>query len=163
MSLLTVASLLVGLALLVIVIMVVARPLLRPAPAEARPLTPREQLLDQKAAILDQIRALDFDYETNKIPQEVYELQRAFLMEQAADTLKKLDELPEATAGADVIAQINEAIVALRSRPVPSPGVVPAGSNGRGGYCTHCGHELDQGHRFCARCAHPVPLPKPPT
>lgn len=159
MASLTIASILVGLALLVVVVLFVARPLLRPAPVESKPLTRRDELLEQKAAILDEIRALDFDHETAKIPEDVYDLQRAYLLEQAATTLQALDDLPEEPAVDDVVAQINEAIAALRSRPAPVTAV--AASNGRAGFCTQCGQPLDAGDRFCASCGQPVSLPQP--
>lgn len=159
MASLTIASILVGLALLVVVVLFVARPLLRPAPVESQPLTPRGELLEQKAAILDEIRALDFDFETAKIPEDVYEQQRAFLMEQAAITLQALDDLPQVPADDDVVAQINAAIAALRTRPAPA--APPVARDGRGGYCTQCGQPLDAGDRFCAGCGRPVSLPQP--
>lgn len=162
MASLTIASILVGLALLVVVVLFVARPLLRPAPIESEPLTRRGELLEQKAAILYEIRALDFDFETAKIPEDVYDLQRTYLMEQAAITLQALDELPEEPPADDVVAQINEAIAALRSRPAPVA-VTKVASNGRAGFCTHCGEALDAGDRFCASCGQPVSLPQPTT
>ena len=156
---LTIASLLVSLALLVGVVLFVARPLLRPQPLNSAPPSLRSQLEQRKVAILDEIRALDFDYETKKIPQEAYEPQRAVLLAEAADTLQALDELPEAPASDDVVAQINDAIAALRSRPAP---VVDAGQTG-GAYCTQCGATLDEDDRFCARCGQPVRVPQPTT
>jgi hypothetical protein len=156
MSLITIATLLISLALLIIVVLIVGRPLLRPAPVEPA-LTARGALLEQKAAILDQIRDLDFDFETHKIPQEVYEGQRAFLMEQAAETLQALDELPAAPADDDIVAQINEALLALRSSQA-APGS-PGGD--AAGFCPHCGQALDAGDRFCARCGKPISVLQP--
>lgn len=162
MSLITVATILVGLGLLVLVVLFLSRPLLRPEPVESSLPSARSKLLEQKAVILDEIRALDFDHETGKMPDDVYELQRAFLLEQAAETLQALDELPEAPPPDDVVAQINDAIAALRNRPAPVPQTT-ARNNGRAGFCTACGQPLDVGDRFCASCGQAVSVPQPTT
>ncbi len=92
-----IGSILVGLALLALVGIFIARPFLRPQERSAA-LTEQEQLLIEKEALLDQIQALDFDHETGKLPTEVHALQRGKLVEQATAVLQALDTAGGAAA-----------------------------------------------------------------
>lgn len=49
-------------------------------------------LHDQREAILDAIRVLDFDFQTGKIIEDEYRLQRASLVTHGADILRQIDE-----------------------------------------------------------------------
>ncbi|MBK7177537.1 MAG: hypothetical protein IPH82_10165 [Chloroflexi bacterium] len=66
----TTGSILLGLALILLVGLFIAQPLLLPEEKKARSRSPRQKLLAQKAALLEEVRALDFDYDTGKIPQK---------------------------------------------------------------------------------------------
>ena len=145
-------SILLGLALLIVVGLFLARPLLIAQPQKTKSLARRQQLEQEKEAYLNQIRALDFDHETGKIPSDVYEEQRAILVKEAAVILKTLDEIP--AAGADVVSQIEAAVAERRRGYLVS-------SNGHAGFCTQCGHPLDAGDRFCARCGQPLQVSQP--
>ena len=138
-------SILLGLALLVIVALYLARPLLKPAPRTSAVTDRRRELERNKEAYLDEIRSLDFDHETGKVPTEVYEEQRAHLVQEAAVVYKELDVLP--AAGEDVYTQIEVAMA-------------PTG-NGQGGFCTNCGQPHDVGDKFCARCGQPLRVAEP--
>lgn len=145
-------SILLGLALLVLVALFLARPLLKPAPRTS-PLSDRRRELERnKDAYLDEIRSLDFDYETGKVPPEVYEQQRAHLVQEAAVIFQELDELP--AAGDDTYTQIEAAIAARRQQ------IAPAG-NGQVGFCTNCGQPYDAGDKFCAHCGQPLKVAEP--
>jgi hypothetical protein len=145
-------SILLGLALLVIVALFLARPLLKPAPRTSSISDRRRELERDKEAYLDEIRSLDFDHETGKVPTEVYEQQRAHLVQEAAVVYKALDELP--AAGGDVYAQVEAAIAARRQQ------VAHAG-NGQVGFCTNCGQPHDAGDKFCAHCGQPLRIAEP--
>jgi hypothetical protein len=147
-----IGSILLGLALLIVVALYLARPLLTAQPQAAISVTGRQQLEQEKESYLDEIRALDFDYETGTIPTDVYEQQRAQLLDDAAAVLKALDELPE--AGDDAYSQIEEAVAVRRHQHAIS-------SNGQSGYCTQCGQPLDAGDKFCARCGQPQQVAQP--
>jgi hypothetical protein len=148
-----IGSIFLGLALLLLVALFLARPLLlkhsQPHGAYANE---RHQLEQEKEAYLGEIRALDFDHETGKIPTEVYQLQRDQLRSEAAAILKTLDELPEADG--DVYAQIEAAVASRRHQQALS-------ANGQISYCTACGQPLDQGDKFCASCGQPVEVAAP--
>ncbi len=145
----TAGSILLGLALLVLVALFVARPLWQGDEQGQRTRTDRQRLLDQKEAILAQISALDFDYDTSKLPAEVYQPQRAALVAEAAAILQRLDALPHHDTRD---AEIEAAIARLR-------GQVTVPVNGHGRYCSQCGTPVDPADKFCAHCGHKVTAP----
>jgi hypothetical protein len=149
-----IGSILLGLSLLLVVGLFLARPLLIAKPQPTKHLTRRQQLEQDKEAYLSEIRALDFDYETGNIPPEVYDQQRAQLVQEAAAILKELDDLP--AEDGDVYSQIEAAVAARRHQPAIS-------SNGQARFCTQCGHPLDAGDKFCSRCGQVVQVVQPTT
>ncbi len=154
----TIGTILLGLALLALVALYLARPFLAPDPQQHRT-TRRQSLLTQKELFLDQIRALDFDFDTNKVPEAVYKKQREHLFGEAKALLQQLDEL-ESHLAADsslanssdaVDAEIEAAIARLRqARPRATDG------NGHAAYCTQCGQPAGPGDKFCAYCGHKI-------
>ena len=91
-------AILLALALLILAGVFVTRPLWMPHATEEpkQALSRREALEAEKAVLLDEIRALDFDHETGKIPEAVYQQQRQRAVQQAAEILQQLDTLTEA-------------------------------------------------------------------
>lgn len=117
-------------------------------------------LLAQKEATLEEIRALDFDYETNKLPEAAYRAQRAHLMDIAAETLKALDELGTERPPDDVAAQIEAAINRVRAQKQGGGGAATAvPANGRTQFCSQCGTQVDAADKFCAVCGHKLAVP----
>lgn len=93
----TIGSFFLGVALLLIVALFISRPLWQPHTVPpVLELTPRQALEVQKDVILDQIRALDFDLETGKIPAAIHEQQRPRLVAEASELLKQIDALDQA-------------------------------------------------------------------
>jgi hypothetical protein len=88
----TPGAILLGLALLILVLLFLARPFLLHRAQEARPTT-REALYARKNAYLEQIADLDFDHETGKVPDNIYQQERQQLLIQAAIILRQLDSL----------------------------------------------------------------------
>ena len=168
-------SILLGVALLVLVGLFIARPFLRPLEQEDR-LTEQQHLAEEKEALLDQIQALDFDHDTGKIPTELHERQRAHLMEQAAAVLQALDTVEggqpavlaqEDERVVDVDIEIEAAIARLRrqrsqktavSTPTSPTATVAAQTNGQARFCPQCGTATDPEDRFCANCGHNLVL-----
>jgi NADH pyrophosphatase NudC (nudix superfamily) len=165
-------SILLGVALLVLTGLFVARPFLRPQ-EEERELTEYQLLLEEKEHLLDQIQALDFDHDTGKLPTEVHALQRARMMEQAAAVLEAIDQasaepVPAAAVAdsVDVDIEVEAAIARLRRQrtqkaaalvtatPVAKVGVV----NGHARFCPQCGTATDPDDKFCAHCGHKLTL-----
>jgi hypothetical protein len=169
-----IGSILLGVALLVLVGLFVARPFLRAQDGEAV-LTDRQLLLEEKEHLLDQIQALDFDHETGKLPTQLHELQRARLMEQATAVLQAIDALDGLQAPApapapeedavDVDIEIEAAIARMRQQrgqksAPPASTSTPAvtAANGYARFCPQCGTATDPGDRFCAHCGHNLTL-----
>ncbi|MAU01345.1 MAG: hypothetical protein CL608_29745 [Anaerolineaceae bacterium] len=167
-----IGSILLGVALLVLLGLFLARPFLRTHEGEAV-LTERQLLLEEKEHLLDQIQALDFDHDTGKLPTELHELQRARLMEQATAVLQAIDAFdgepkpgpaPEEDA-VDVDIEIEAAIARTRQQqaqkaapPAPAPASAAAPANGHARFCPQCGTPTDPGDRFCAHCGHNLTL-----
>lgn len=149
-----IGSILLGLALLILIALFLARPILT-APLQSTAFSDRRRELEErKEAYLNEIRALDFDHETGKVPTEVYEQQRAQLVVDAAAILKELDQLP--VVDDDVYSQIEAAIAARRHHQSLS-------GNGQHGFCAQCGQPVDLDDKFCSHCGQPLKLADPAT
>lgn len=124
---LTIGSALMGAAVVLIVILFLARPFAMPEDEEKR--IDREEidsLLLRKESILRDIRELDDDYEAAKVAPELYNRTRPQMVKQAALLMKQLDEhgyveLPPAIVDAqgvgaqDVDARIEAAVRRMRT------------------------------------------------
>ena len=174
----TIGSIFLALALLVLVSLYVARPLLKPVSRSRSRLTTYQALTAQKEAILVQIRSLDFDYSTGKLTDADYHRKREEFMVQAEDIYRRLDELedqvatteqPSATrttgATSDIENEIEAAIARRRSHPAPEAPVSsqtpqPAASNGKTKSCPECGRPTEADDKFCANCGHKLLNPQ---
>lgn len=161
-----IGSILLGVALLVLVGLFVARPFLRAQEGEVV-LTEQQFLLEEKEYLLDQIQALDFDHDTGKLPTELHELQRARLVEQATAVLQAIDAAdgaphlvlaPDDDTAVDVDIEVEAAIARLRrqrsEKPAPPASLPVAATNGHARFCPQCGTPTDPDDRFCASCGH---------
>lgn len=158
----TIGSILLGVALAVLVGLVLARPLLQASREEQGKVSRRQLLLAEKEAILAQIRDLDFDHDTGKMPDEIHQHQRAQLMNSAADILRQLEQLevkasqppaPVVNGAVDVDDDIETAVARMRQgKKVKSTPKPQAASANGGGYCPQCGNPFDAGDKFCVSC-----------
>lgn len=161
----SIGSILLGLALLIISGLFLAQPFLVSREQEERPRSRKQQLLAQKEAVLEEIRALDFDYETGKIPEDVHQVQREHLVMTATAVLKEIDALGVEAPPDDVAAQIEAAINRVRAQKQVTPAAsgVPlktaVSSNGHTQFCPQCGAKVDGGDKFCAACGHKLAIP----
>ena len=177
----TIGSIFLGLALLILVGLFVTRPLLKRQPRRRSNTSAYEDLLAQKEAVLTQILNLDFDYDTGKVPVSEYKKLRADYVGEATAILKQLDALETGEEIVDSVskktegettksqaAEIEAAIALLRQSPAkstPSPSSSPPdlktySGNGKAVYCTQCGQPADSNDKFCASCGHKVPQPQ---
>lgn len=147
----TIGSILLGLALLLLVLLYLARPFLRKEETTATFTSSRQQLLAQKEALLTQISALDFDFETGKVPETLYQQQRAEMVAKAAIIFEQLAALPQDEA---VDSEIEAAIAQLRTQLAS-----PVSANGHGRTCPECGTAVDPNDKFCAHCGHKLANP----
>ncbi|HID52048.1 MAG TPA: zinc ribbon domain-containing protein [Anaerolineae bacterium] len=150
----TLSSILLGAALLILTGVYLARPFLQKDDEAERPLTQRERLLNTKEAILAEIRQTDFDFETGKIPADVHEQERAFLMQQAADVLRQIDEYDAHPNPVDT--EIEAAVARIRRQGAPATAAASAAvaANGKAKFCPQCGSPVDPGDKFCTSCGH---------
>ncbi|GAB4568912.1 MAG: hypothetical protein Kow0077_00540 [Anaerolineae bacterium] len=127
-------SLILGVVIVALTLLVVAWPFITSGREKAREngqlSSELEQLLFEREAILDAIRNLDFDYETGKLTEEDYQLERESWVQRGVEVLKAIDVLQQesaengagtstGTAGAvvpdeDLDAQIEAAVAARR-------------------------------------------------
>lgn len=178
-----IGSIFLLLALLVVIGLFIARPLLD---REAIIITPEEDqkeheistLLAERDRILTALEELDFDNALGKIPSEDYTIQRARLVKQGAEVLRKLDEFNGDTSDAAIERRIEEAIAERRlTTSGAGEAEVIQGSQGfivdaddevevqlaarrrarqdkSAGFCPQCGRPVQQSDRFCPKCGY---------
>jgi hypothetical protein len=157
-------SLLLGLALLLVVAFIVARPLIEKRGLREKEFGPADRLLAQRETVLNALRDLDFDHTTGKITAEDYAPQRAELVAQGVAVLKQLDELGVAPNGASASAD-DEIERAVRARRKVAPravddlieGEVAARRRARAPAadavtCPQCGASAQASDKFCPQC-----------
>jgi hypothetical protein len=152
----TTGSILIGIALLILVGLFLVRPLLQATQREQKRLSHRQALLAEKDAILDQIRDLDFDRDTGKMPDEIHRRQREQLMESAAAILQQLEPLdgspPTSIIEESGVDAAIEAAVARVRQGAPKQQARPTRSSKASGFCPNCGKPFDGGDNFCVSC-----------
>lgn len=129
----TTGSILLSLALLMGVAFFVARPFLMPASSRRhlQANSQRQNLLAQKEKLLAQLQALEFDLATGKVPEEIYQTQRATWTSEAAGILRQLDQLDQTSPTTTAIdRQIEDVVRRLRFSPPPTVSSQPAFANG---------------------------------
>ncbi len=161
-------ALLLLIAVLLITAAIVTRPFLadqpgrrNSTPGTAAGMQPFDQqvstLLAEKEHLLNIIQELDFDRDTGKIPQDLYQANRTEMLQQAAGLLMKLDELgykePEKKSAAAHPAgkraeydDLDELIARRRL----------AKTSKAEGFCAKCGSAIQATDRFCPKCGKTV-------
>lgn len=172
---LTLGSVLLGAALILIVVLFLARPFAVRENEEER--VDREEidgLLLRKESLLRDIRELDDDFEASKVAPEMYQRTRPQLMKQAAIIMKQLDEhgyaegtAPAVVAAADIDAQIEAAVRRVRTpeqlddqieaavrqaRAKPGAPAMPPANGKAAQFCPQCGRRVEPDDRFCPKC-----------
>ena len=172
---LTIGSVLLGIALLLIVILYLARPFVMPEDEAVR--LDREEvdgLVLRRDALLRQIRDLDDDMEAAKVAPELYQRNRPQLVRQAAVIMQQLDahgysDAPAAPIAADLDAQMEAAVRRLRTpeqvdadieaavraarAAAPVAATVPSAAAAVG-FCPRCGRRVEADDRFCPKCGY---------
>jgi len=168
-----IGSIFLILAVLVPVVLFIARPLME---RSATIVTTEEHdyshLLAERDRILNAVQELDFDHALGKIPDEEYPAQRSNLMRTGADVLRQIDEfegqfvVTNAEADDRIEAEIAarktarppidpddelEALIANRRR-VQKESDQPK----TGGFCPQCGNCVQATDRFCPKCGQPL-------
>lgn len=152
----TIGSILLGLALLFVVVLFLARPFIAGNQAEDETrseaeIADLETLLFRKERLLREIKELDEDAESAKIAPELYQRRRAEVVMQAALVMQQIDAQYPA-ADTDLPDELDVAIeAAVRRRREAKPA---APDDRSGGYCPQCGRPVDPDDHFCASCGH---------
>ena len=168
-----IGSIFLILAVLVPVVLFIARPLME---RSATIVTTEEHdyshLLAERDRILNAVQELDFDHALGKIPDEEYPAQRANLMRTGAEVLRQIDEFEgqfviiDAEADDRIEAEITarkvarlpidpddelEALIANRRRTQKETDQPKTG-----GFCPQCGNCVQETDRFCPKCGKPL-------
>ncbi len=150
-----IGSLLLGLALAILIVPVVAGPLMDRRRAEAGSRRPDGTIAGQAAPDLTRqsaliaLRDLDFDFSTGKIVQEDYTPLRAQLLAEAAEALQAEDA---AAPQPDLDAEIEAAVRAVRSAKAPAAARLLAAPASLSVHCPQCQAPALKGDRFCHEC-----------
>ncbi|MCA9932468.1 MAG: zinc ribbon domain-containing protein [Ardenticatenaceae bacterium] len=172
----TAGSIFLGIALLIAVLTYLTYPFWGAEEQERRERRSKRDLLnEQKEAILAQMRSLDFDFETGKIPEELHGPQRAQLLAEATAVLQELDTLSgkrsrvatdddieaaiararQAKPAGDGHGSADDAIEAAIAHARTKPSAPTATANGkRSRFCPQCGQAVDPTDKFCSTCGH---------
>jgi hypothetical protein len=109
------ASILLFLALLLLVALFVARPLLQDEDWQSVD-EHGAQLAAERERVLDALADLDSDWELGKVPEEIYTGQRAQLVGEGAAVLKAIEEYQPAPSSSKEIGDAKlEALIAART------------------------------------------------
>ncbi|MCS7056893.1 MAG: zinc ribbon domain-containing protein [Thermoflexales bacterium] len=142
-------TILLGIALLIIVVVVIALPLLDRKTPAVQPPSRREALEQERRTIISAIRELDFDYRTGKIDEEDYKRLRESRVARGAQILRELAELDEAER--DVDAEIEAQVARFRTVQATD-----GRARAKSVICSSCGHAAGAGDKFCPQCGHPL-------
>lgn len=142
-------SLLIIIAMLVLVIAFVYRPI---QSKQYSSVSQEEQqiseLLARRDQVLDALVELEFDQRMGKVPDEVFSVQRSNLVSSGAEILRKLDKYDIAkiegnlTGGPDPLEAMIAERRSLRSNE----------DKEKNNYCFNCGEATDLDDLFCANC-----------
>lgn len=155
-------AILVLLALLIVVGLFLAAPLMRGARPRRLDESPQvSALLAERDRVINSLQELDFDFKLGKVPEAAYPEQRAGLLRRGAAILRQLDELsPAPSSGTDAAGRIQQAVdtsspgAGLQDDRIESMLAARrlARHNKSAGFCPHCGRAVLLSDRFCPNC-----------
>ncbi len=163
-----IAALLTALAVLIVVAIFVARPLLQRRAPVSRRSAETSSLEAELDRTIDTLRELEFDRALGKIPDDEFPARRQELVARGADQLRHLDEVRGSLgeAAADRAQAFEREVASRRRAPAATREAAfeaeiaarraPSGAgNGNGrkaGFCPACGSPVQVGDKFCPRC-----------
>jgi hypothetical protein len=180
----TIGAIFFSIAILGIVGLYVAKPLLQPRIGRKGRISRYDRLQVQKEALLIRISDLDFDFETARLTEADYKHQRAKIMTKATSILMQMDKLDarspisesESAQGesvktsSDIDAEIEAAVAQIRTSVEPTGGVNIKQESGEKRpsqdpkneriICAQCGNAAGYGDKFCTICGHALKQPQ---
>ena len=160
----TLGSILLGAALVLVVVLFLARPFAGHKTGRDGDAGEQRDEVDglflRKEAILHQIRELDDDFETAKIAPELYRRARPELVTQAALLMKQIDEpnpAPATALSGEIDRQIEATVRQMRARSGRQPTLEDGAA---ATLCPQCLNPVGTGDRFCSQCGH-ILIPEP--
>lgn len=132
----------------------------RPLQAVAEGMDPKlAELYARRDALYQALRDAKFDLEIGKLSTEDYEQQSARLKHQAADVLRRIDQLEATLVTPELDASIEKRVAERRHEPQELKRSTPRADTpmrAAAGFCTQCGAALVPGDRFCGKCGQPA-------
>lgn len=163
-----IGALLLLLAVLILVVLFVARPFSPPSFRTVKQDQETSALLAEREQILDAVQELDFDNSLGKIPPGEYERQRSLLLQKGAVVLRRLDQRNGIRAASSE-ARLEAEIASRRPdsdskrKPLNDEDLEDliakrrgAHNQKAGGFCPHCGKPVLASDRFCPSCGQPI-------
>ncbi len=128
------------------------------------------ELITRKDSVMAAIKDLDFDYRVGKISEEDFQRFDARLRRQAIAYIQQIEKLSPQIAGMDAsleaeISRYRRATNGHAKAPSTdgepamaeqSVSTVKVVSTAKARYCTTCGEQISDTHKFCANCGTPV-------
>ena len=168
-----IGSIFLILAVLVPVVLYIARPLMeRVSTAVTAEEHDYSALLAERDRILNAVQELDFDHDLGKIPEENYPIQRAILMRAGTDVLRQIDAFESDFATSDVDDRLEAAIRERKTSMLHKADVLPVDPDDElevliasrrryqkendqpktSGFCPQCGNCVQESDLFCPKC-----------
>lgn len=157
------ATIVLLLAVLIIVIMFVAKPFIerwRPESKDGKDVSP---LLAERDRILSELQELDFDSSLGKIPADEYSSRRTVLLQQGAEVLRRLDDAQRTQAAGKRGVEAKSSAQAAPARSLSDDELEDMLAARRVrrkekavGFCPKCGKPVLQSDRFCPSCGQAV-------
>jgi hypothetical protein len=171
-----IGSIFLILALLIPVVIYIARPLMeRTATSVSHEEQDISTLLAKRDQVIATLQELDDDYNLGKIPSDYYPSQRQTLLQNGADILRRIDTYQMTPTAVNAEDRLEAAIVARRLTsdaaqvsarkngnavpPVPDDDLEQRIASRRrimqgktGGFCPKCGRPVQAADRFCPKC-----------
>ncbi len=163
-----IGSIFILLALVILIALFVARPFIERSRAKFVSEEEHEisMLMAERDRLINALQELDFDNTLGKIPAEDYPTQRALLLQQGADVLRKLDELMPSQNHGDAESRLESAIAARRADAAVGgdaqvtdddlESYIASRRSERkersAGFCPKCGRPVMRSDKFCPNC-----------
>ncbi|MCL4840965.1 MAG: hypothetical protein KJZ79_03965 [Bryobacteraceae bacterium] len=111
---------------------------------EAPGASPTQHLDERKAAIYENLRDLNFEYQLGKLSDGDYQKAKAGLQQELAKVMAAIDEVVKGVGGV--------------AKKAAAPAVAAAGVKVKGKtfVCPHCGASFEKAMKFCGECGKPM-------